>query len=60
MKVLIPILSIYIFLKVLSYGIYEIKHFNNKIAGISIIAISLVSTIAINVLIYLRMYLVSC
>ncbi len=46
MRILIIILSLYIFFKTLYYGIYEIRQ-NNKISGISIIAISVVLLIAL-------------
>ena len=46
MRILIIILSLYIFFKTLYYGIYEIRQ-NNKIPGISIIAISVVLLIAL-------------
>ena len=43
MKIIIILLiSIYIFLQVFIYGIYEIKTEKNKIAGISMIIISFI------------------
>lgn len=53
MKILVLILSILIFIKTLSYGIYEIKE-NNKSGGIAVIAFSIVSLIFPNVMIYIR------
>lgn len=46
MKILIIILSLYIFFKTLYYGIYEIEQ-NNKTPGISIIVLSVVLLIAL-------------
>ncbi len=41
MKIIVIILSLYIFFKTLYYGIYEIKQ-NNQIPGISIIVLSVI------------------
>lgn len=41
MKIIVIILSLYVFLKTLYYGIYEIKQ-NNKTSGISIIALAVI------------------
>lgn len=46
MKIIIIILSLYVFLKTLYYGIYEIKQ-NNKTPGISIIVLSVILLIAL-------------
>lgn len=46
MKIIVIILSLYIFFKTLYYGIYEIKQ-NNKTPGISIIVISVILLIAL-------------
>lgn len=46
MLALIILLSIYIFLRIFIYGIYEIKENSNKIAGISMIIISVFCLIA--------------
>lgn len=53
MKFLIIILSIMIFTKTLSYGIYEIK-WKNKIGGISIIIVAIISLILSNVMVYIK------
>lgn len=53
MKFLIIILSIMIFTKTLSYGIYEIKE-KNKIGGISIIIVAIISLILPNVMVYIK------
>lgn len=45
-KILIIILSLYMFFKTLYYGIYEIKQ-NNKTPGISIIVLSIIILIAL-------------
>ena len=54
MFVLIILLSIYIFLRLFIYGIYEIRENQNKVAGISMIIISVVCLIAPSVLNILR------
>lgn len=46
MLIVIILLSLYIFLRLLIYGIYEIKENKNKIAGISFIILSFVCLIA--------------
>ena len=50
MKILLFLLTLFIFIKTLYYGIYEIKQ-NNKTSGIVIIALSIICLIAPNVLI---------
>jgi hypothetical protein len=54
MKFIIILLTIYIFLKTIYYGIYEYKDNNNKLAGIFIIIFSFVSLILPNIMIYIR------
>lgn len=39
--VLFVIVNIFIFIKVLAYGLYEIKQENNKFGGITVIVFSL-------------------
>ena len=51
MSIVICILSIWVFLKTLSYGLFEKK--NNKIAGTIIIIISAISLIFPNLIIWL-------
>ena len=46
MLVIIILLSLYIFLRLFIYGIYEIKENQNKVAGISMIIISIFCLIA--------------
>lgn len=50
MKILLFLLTLFIFIKTLYYGIYEIKQ-NNKTSGIVIIALSIIYLIVPNVLI---------
>lgn len=54
MKFLILLLSIIIFIKTTSYGIYELKENNNKAGGITVISIAALSLILPNVVVYLR------
>lgn len=53
MKFLVIILSIIIFLKTLSYGIYEIKE-KNKSGGITVIVFSVFALILPYLMVYLR------
>lgn len=53
MRILVIILSIIIFIKTLSYGMYELKK-ENKVGGITVIVISIVSLILPNVMVYIR------
>ena len=43
--VLFVIVNIFIFIKVLAYGLYEIKQENNKFGGITVIVFSLLVAI---------------
>ena len=54
MHFLVIILSIIIFIKTTSYGIYELKENNNKSGGIVVIAIATVSLILPNLVVYFR------
>ena len=54
MKFLVLILSVIIFIKTTSYGLYELKENNNKIGGITVIAIAAISLIFPNIVIYFR------
>ncbi len=51
MKILLFLLTLFIFIKTLYYGIYEMKQNNNKTSGILIIALSIICLIVPNVLI---------
>ena len=42
MKIVMALLSLFIFLKTLYYGIYEFKENSNKVAGVSIMLLSVV------------------
>lgn len=46
---LILLLSIWVFIKTISYGIFELKNNNNKLGGIVVIVIAFISLIAPNV-----------
>lgn len=54
MRIVVIILSIYIVLKTISYGIYEIKNNENKSGGIAVIVISILSAILCDLIVYLR------
>ncbi len=54
MKILVAILSLFVFLKTLYYGIYEFKQNNNRISGVSIIVIATICLIVPNILVNLR------
>ncbi len=54
MKFLVVILSIIIFIKTTSYGIYELKENNNKTGGITVISIATLSLILPNLVVYFR------
>jgi len=54
MALVVVFLSIWIFIKTLCYGIYEIKNNSNKPGGITIIIISIISLIFPNIIIYVR------
>lgn len=54
MYILVVILSIIIFIKTLSYGIFEIKKNSNKLGGFTIIAISVISLILPTIMLYFR------
>lgn len=45
MKILIIILSIYVFIKTIYFGIYELKEKNNKYSGFIIIFLSFICLI---------------
>lgn len=53
MKILVIIISIIIFTKTLSYGIYELEN-KNKIGGFTVIAIAIISLILPNIAVYIR------
>lgn len=52
LKILTIILTTIIFIKTLSYGLYEIKENNNKTGGISVIAFSLATFIFTNLVLF--------
>lgn len=51
---LVIVLSIFIFLKTLSYGIFEIKKNSNTIGGITVIVVAIISLIYPNIMVYMR------
>ena len=54
MKFLVLILSIIIFIKTTSYGLYELKENNNKTGGITVIVIASIALFLPNVVVYFR------
>ena len=52
MKYLIIILSIFISIRCLSYGYYEIKKNSNTFGGITVILIAILSVLFPNIVIY--------
>ena len=54
MHFLVIILSVVIFIKTTSYGLYELKENNNKSGGIVVIGISTVSLILPNLVVLFR------
>lgn len=59
MKIVMALLSLFIFLKTLYYGFYEFKENSNKVAGVSIMILSIVCLIVPNILVHLRINLSS-
>ncbi len=53
-NLLFIITSIFILLKTIGYGIYEIKEMKNKYGGITIISISILITIFFNLVIFFK------
>ena len=53
MKMLVFIISVIIFIKTLSYGIFELKN-KNKLGGIVIIFISVISLTFPNIMVYIK------
>ena len=53
MRFIVFLLSIFVFIKTVSYGIYEYKN-NNKVSAIIIYIIAIVSSIFPNIILYFR------
>ena len=54
MKFLVLILSIIIFIKTTSYGLYEVRENNNKSGGITVISLAVASLILPNLVVFFR------
>lgn len=54
MSFLICVLTIWVCIKTVSYGIFEIKTNHNKIGGISVIILGLISVILPNLMLYIK------
>lgn len=48
------VVTIFILIKTISYGLYEIKNQNNKFGGIAVICFSILVIVFTNILVYLR------
>ena len=48
------IISIYFCIRAIAYGLYEIKNENNKSGGITVISFSILVTIFINIVIFIK------
>lgn len=48
------VVTIFILIKTISYGLYEINNQNNKSGGIAVICFSILVIIFTNILVYLR------
>lgn len=53
MKILVAVLSLIIFIKTVSYGVYELKE-ENKYGGIAVIVVATIALILPNVMVYIR------
>ena len=53
MKVLLSVLTIYMIVKTISYGVFELKENKNKPAAITIICTAIGSFILTNIVIYI-------
>lgn len=54
MRLIIFILTLVVFFKTISYGIFEYKQNNNKVGGIIIYVLGLISLITPNIMISMR------
>lgn len=53
MRIIVFILSIIIFIKTLSYGLFELKG-KNKLGGTYVVIVSIISLILPNLMVYIR------
>lgn len=53
-NVLFFIISLYVLLKCIYYGVYEVKTLNNKVGGIAVICFSVVVVLLANVILHFR------
>ncbi len=54
MKIFMFLLIIYVFIKTISYGIFELKTNKNKPGAITIICVALGSSILASIMLYIR------
>lgn len=54
MRFIILILTIYVFIETVSYGIFEQKENKNKVGAIIIYILSVIALVTPNILIYIR------
>ena len=52
--ILFFIFSLYVLLKTIYYGIYELKTQNNKVGGIGVICFSVLVTIFTNLVVFMK------
>lgn len=52
--IIFAIASIYILIKAIAYGLYEINTENNKSGGIGVITFSVLVTIFVNIIIWIK------
>jgi len=54
MRIVIIILSLFICIKTISYGIYEFKENNNHFGGIFVIVFAIISSILPNIAVFIK------
>ena len=54
MEIFVFLLTLFVLIKTISYGIFEIKTNSNIIAGITIIIIAVISSLLPNIVIYIN------
>lgn len=54
MQILIAILSVMIFIKTFSYGLYELKNYKNKISAITLFFFAVLSLVSTNLIVFFR------
>lgn len=52
MNIFLSIISIFAFIKTISYGIFELKENNNKMASVLVIALGIIGTLFFNIILW--------